>query len=201
MHVYGCLMTMPSNSVFIVNYRFEGTLLVTFIAYSEIWCLYLTHPWGTAGSHSTAPGDQPFLCGVVLTVRETRAPGENPHEHKRTCKLHIEKVLPQPGSKPRTFLLRGDSANHYAPDWSLEGAWHMCFANVESFCVLPAATNVGMIVGATVGSVAGFIFLLLVCLIFLMRRRRDSEDDMANEIKWVQPLTVASNMFMDFLFL
>lgn len=49
--------------------------------------------------------------------------------------------------------------------------------------ILHAATNVGMIVGATVGSVVGFIFLLLLCLVFLVKRRRDSEDDMANDIK------------------
>ncbi|XP_029304713.1 endothelial cell adhesion molecule a isoform X2 [Cottoperca gobio] len=45
------------------------------------------------------------------------------------------------------------------------------------------STNVGMIVGATLGSVIGFIFLLLICLVFLVKRRRDNEDDMANEIK------------------
>ncbi|XP_034034784.1 endothelial cell adhesion molecule a [Thalassophryne amazonica] len=46
-----------------------------------------------------------------------------------------------------------------------------------------ASTNVGMIVGATVGSVVGFLVLLLICVFFLLRRRRDREDDMANEIK------------------
>ncbi|KAK5859242.1 hypothetical protein PBY51_003323 [Eleginops maclovinus] len=45
------------------------------------------------------------------------------------------------------------------------------------------STNVGMIVGATVGSVIGFIFLLLICLVFLVKMRRNNEDDMANEIK------------------
>lgn len=50
-------------------------------------------------------------------------------------------------------------------------------------CPLITATNVGMIVGATVGSVIGFIFLLLVCLVYVQKRRRDNEDDMANEIK------------------
>ncbi|CAG5878928.1 unnamed protein product [Menidia menidia] len=54
--------------------------------------------------------------------------------------------------------------------------------------------RVGMIVGATVGSVLGFIFLLFVCLAFLVffRRRRYGEDDMANEIKGV---TVSSPQF------
>ncbi|XP_037322711.1 endothelial cell adhesion molecule a [Pungitius pungitius] len=56
-----------------------------------------------------------------------------------------------------------------------------CFINLE----IVSSTNVGMIVGATVGSVVGFIFLLLLlfCFVFLVKRRRDNEDDMANEIK------------------
>ncbi|XP_047462945.1 endothelial cell adhesion molecule a [Mugil cephalus] len=54
-----------------------------------------------------------------------------------------------------------------------------CSINLE----IISSTNVGMIVGATVGSVVGFIFLLLLCFFFLMRRRRENEDDMANEIK------------------
>ncbi|XP_061754033.1 endothelial cell adhesion molecule a isoform X2 [Nerophis ophidion] len=54
-----------------------------------------------------------------------------------------------------------------------------CFINLE----IASSNNVGMIVGATVGSVVGFICLFLLCLFFLLKRRRDSEDDMANEIK------------------
>uniref|UniRef100_A0A3B5BFZ8 Endothelial cell-selective adhesion molecule-like n=1 Tax=Stegastes partitus TaxID=144197 RepID=A0A3B5BFZ8_9TELE len=54
-----------------------------------------------------------------------------------------------------------------------------CIIDLE----IVTSTNVGMIVGAVVGSVIGFIFLLLICLVFLVKRRRDNEDDMANEIK------------------
>ncbi|XP_035482033.1 endothelial cell adhesion molecule a [Scophthalmus maximus] len=54
-----------------------------------------------------------------------------------------------------------------------------CFINLD----VVSSTNAGMIAGATVGSVVGFIFLLVICLFFLARRRRDSEDDIANEIK------------------
>uniref|UniRef100_A0A3Q2NVN7 Endothelial cell adhesion molecule a n=1 Tax=Fundulus heteroclitus TaxID=8078 RepID=A0A3Q2NVN7_FUNHE len=45
--------------------------------------------------------------------------------------------------------------------------------------------KVGVIVGATVGSVLGFIFLLCVCVgfLFMFKRRRENEDDMANDIK------------------
>lgn len=48
---------------------------------------------------------------------------------------------------------------------------------------VPVATNVGVIAGATVGSVVAVILLLLLCFVFLVKRRRDNEDDMANEIK------------------
>lgn len=49
--------------------------------------------------------------------------------------------------------------------------------------LLPLATNAGVIVGATLGSVFGFVFLLILCMWFVLRRRRDTEDDMANDIK------------------
>uniref|UniRef100_A0A3B4BMF3 Ig-like domain-containing protein n=1 Tax=Periophthalmus magnuspinnatus TaxID=409849 RepID=A0A3B4BMF3_9GOBI len=54
-----------------------------------------------------------------------------------------------------------------------------CFINLEVI----SSTNVGMIVGAVVGSVVGFLFLLLLCILYLLKKRRDNEDDMANEIK------------------
>ncbi|KAM9385072.1 endothelial cell adhesion molecule a [Pholidichthys leucotaenia] len=56
-----------------------------------------------------------------------------------------------------------------------------CFINLE----IAASNRVGVIVGATVGSVLGFIFLvLLLCVAtFFFRRQRYHEDDMANEIK------------------
>lgn len=53
-----------------------------------------------------------------------------------------------------------------------------CYINLEVI----TATNAGVIAGATVGSVVGFILILLV-LIFLWTRRRDAEDELANDIK------------------
>lgn len=49
--------------------------------------------------------------------------------------------------------------------------------------ILPVANRAGVIAGATVGSVLGALFLLLICYFFLVKKRRDIEDDMANEIK------------------
>lgn len=67
----------------------------------------------------------------------------------------------------------------------------LCFWHVFTLCFMIPANKVGMIVGATVGSVLGFIFFLLVCVIFMFffKRRREHEDDMANEIKWVHQKT------------
>ncbi len=36
----------------------KGSLLVQNTAYSEIWSLHLTHPWGAESSHSVASKDQ-----------------------------------------------------------------------------------------------------------------------------------------------
>lgn len=53
-----------------------------------------------------------------------------------------------------------------------------CYINLEVI----TSTNAGMIAGATVGSVLGFIFIILF-LVCLLKRRRDAEEDLANDIK------------------
>lgn len=45
-----------------------------------------------------------------------------------------------------------------------------------------SATNAGVIAGATVGCIVGVVLILLV-IFFLWTRRKDTEDDIANEIK------------------
>ncbi|TKS83722.1 Endothelial cell-selective adhesion molecule [Collichthys lucidus] len=54
-----------------------------------------------------------------------------------------------------------------------------CVINLE----ITSTNRAGVIAGATVGSVLGALFLLLICYFFLVKKRRDIEDDMANEIK------------------
>ncbi len=97
-------------------YQGEGTctLLVTYTAYSEIWSLHLTHPWGAVGSHSTAPWDslQILASSRVLTedrpyihfflmVEETTAPGGNPWEHGENMQTPRREALPQTGIEHR----------------------------------------------------------------------------------------------------
>lgn len=60
---------------------------------------------------------------------------------------------------------------------------HRCHVVIVCPVTPPVATNVGMIVGATVGSLVGVGFLLLICVVYVLKRRRDNEDDLANEIK------------------
>nr|XP_020469193.1 endothelial cell-selective adhesion molecule isoform X2 [Monopterus albus] len=89
---------------------------------------------------------------------------------------------PMLNEKTGTLNLNNLSSNmsgKYACTASNSAGSESCLINLE----IVTSTNVGMIVGATVGSVAGFIFLLFICFVFLVKRRRDSEDDMANEIK------------------
>ncbi|XP_053729149.1 endothelial cell-selective adhesion molecule isoform X1 [Synchiropus splendidus] len=53
-----------------------------------------------------------------------------------------------------------------------------CSINLEVI----TSTNAGMIAAATLGSVVGLVAMLLF-LIFILRRRRDTEEEIANEIK------------------
>lgn len=66
-----------------------------------------------------------------------------------------------------------------------------CILNVESFklsedkkCTLtfPTATNAGMIAGVTVGCIVALILIILF-LVFMWTRRKDTEEDLANDIK------------------
>lgn len=74
--------------------------------------------------------------------------------------------------------LTSDKSGKYVCNASNTAGTETCYINLEVI----TATNAGVIAGATVGSVVGFILILLV-LIFLWTRRRDTEDDLANDIK------------------
>ncbi len=59
------------------------------------------------------------LCGAFKSYHtcffvagETRAPRGNPRQRGENMQTPPRNVVPQPGIKPRTFLLWGDSANH-----------------------------------------------------------------------------------------
>lgn len=51
----------------------------------------------------------------------------------------------------------------------------------RDLCVFPAS-NGGVIAAATLGSIVGLVAMVLF-LIFILRKRRDTEEEIANEIK------------------
>lgn len=76
--------------------------------------------------------------------------------------------------------LSSNMSGKYVCSASNSAGTESCFINLE----IVSSTNVGMIVGAVVGSVLGFVFLLiLIGFFFFLKRSRDNEDDMANDIK------------------
>lgn len=76
--------------------------------------------------------------------------------------------------------LSGNMSGKYVCTASNSAGSDSCFINLD----IVTSTNTGMIVGAVVGSLLGFLFLLfLIGFFFFLKRRTDSEDDMANDIK------------------
>lgn len=51
------------------------------------------------------------------------------------------------------------------------------------YCSCWLATNAGMIAGATIGAFVGLILIIIVIIFLWTRRRKDSEEDLANDIK------------------
>nr|XP_046266554.1 endothelial cell adhesion molecule a [Scatophagus argus] len=96
-----------------------------------------------------------------------------------TSEVFFSPVLNEKMGTLKLSNLSSNMSGKYVCTASNSAGSESCTINLE----IVASTNVGMIAGATVGSVVGFIFLLLVCLVFLVKKRRDNEDDMANEIK------------------
>lgn len=91
---------------------------------------------------------------------------------------------PMLNEKTGTLKLSNLSSNmsgKYVCTASNSAGSESCVINLD----IVSSTKVGMIVGAVVGSLlaCAFLVLLLICLFYQFKRRRDNEDDMANEIK------------------
>ncbi|XP_056267463.1 endothelial cell adhesion molecule a [Pseudoliparis swirei] len=128
---------------------------------------------------------KPVLKGNVTLSCETSAGKPVPlYKWKKTSPTSEVFFSPMLNEKTGTLKLSNLSSNmsgKYVCAASNSAGSESCFINLE----IVSSTNVGMIVGATLGAAVGLIvlILLLVCLVFLLKRRRDNEDDMANEIK------------------
>ncbi|TNN51790.1 Endothelial cell-selective adhesion molecule [Liparis tanakae] len=128
---------------------------------------------------------KPVLKGNVTLSCETSAGKPVPlYKWKKTSPTSEVFFSPMLNEKTGTLKLSNLSSNmsgKYVCAASNSAGSESCFINLE----IVTSTNVGMIVGATLGSAVGFILLILLlcCVISLLKRRRDNEDDMANEIK------------------
>ncbi|XP_034406664.1 endothelial cell adhesion molecule a [Cyclopterus lumpus] len=125
---------------------------------------------------------KPVLKGnVTLSCRTSSGKPVPLYRWRKTSPSSEVFFSPMLNEKTGTLKLSNLSSNmsgKYVCSATNSAGSESCFINLEIF----TSSNVGMIAGATVGSVVGFIFLL-ICLVFLVKRRRDNEDDMANEIK------------------
>lgn len=127
---------------------------------------------------------KPVLKGNV-TLSCTSASGKPIPVYKWRKTSPTSEVFFSPMLNERTGSLKlgnlsSNMSGKYVCSASNSAGSESCFINLE----IVTSTNVGMIVGAVVGSVLGFLFLLfLLGCFFFLKRRRDNEDDMANEIK------------------
>ncbi|KAM8740942.1 endothelial cell adhesion molecule a [Acanthopagrus schlegelii] len=126
---------------------------------------------------------KPVLKGNV-TLSCTSSSGKPIPLYKWRKESPISEVFfsPMLNEKTGTLKLSNLSSNmsgKYVCTASNSAGSETCIINLD----IVTSTNVGMIVGATVGSLVGVGFLLLICVVYVLKRRRDNEDDLANEIK------------------
>ncbi|KAJ8267097.1 hypothetical protein GJAV_G00138340 [Gymnothorax javanicus] len=74
--------------------------------------------------------------------------------------------------------LTQDMSGKYVCNASNSAGSETCYINLE----ISSTNRAGVIAGATIGSLAGFVVLVLI-LIFIIKRRSENEDDIANDIK------------------
>ncbi|XP_029956612.1 endothelial cell adhesion molecule a [Salarias fasciatus] len=127
---------------------------------------------------------KPVLKGnVTLSCKSSSGKPVPIYRWRKTSPTSEVFFSPMLNEKTGSLKLSNLSANmsgKYVCTASNSAGSESCFINLE----IVTSTNVGMIVGAVVGSVLGFLFLLfLLGFFFFLKRRTDSEDDMANEIK------------------
>ncbi|KAG7471335.1 hypothetical protein MATL_G00123530 [Megalops atlanticus] len=125
---------------------------------------------------------KPVLKGNVTLSCHSDA-GKPVPQYKWTKSTPVSEVFfsPMQNEKQGTLRLSNLTQNmsgKYVCRASNTAGSESCYINLE----VSASTNAGVIAGATVGSVVGFVAIVLF-LVFILRRRRDTEEDMANDIK------------------
>ncbi|XP_061558908.1 endothelial cell adhesion molecule a isoform X1 [Phycodurus eques] len=126
---------------------------------------------------------KPVLKGnVTLSCKSDSGKPIPLYKWTKTSPLSEVFFSPMLNEKTGTLKLSNLSSNmsgKYVCTASNTAGSESCFINLE----ISSSNKVGVIVGATVGTVVGFLCLLLICVFFLMKRQRENEEDMANEIK------------------
>ncbi|KAI1893504.1 hypothetical protein AGOR_G00124400 [Albula goreensis] len=125
---------------------------------------------------------KPVLKGNVTLSCKSNS-GKPVPQYKWTKSAPVSEVFfsPMQNEKMGTLRLSNLTKNmsgKYVCRASNTAGSESCYINLE----VSTPNNAGVIAGATVGSVVGFVAIVLF-LVFILRRRRDTEEDMANDIK------------------
>ncbi|KAK6317293.1 hypothetical protein J4Q44_G00126930 [Coregonus suidteri] len=125
---------------------------------------------------------KPVLKGNVTLSCKSKSGKPIPmykwHKTSPTSEVFFSPMLNEKTGTLKLSNLSSNMSGKYMCSASNTAGTERCYINLEVI----TSTNTGMIAGATVGSVLGLIFIILF-LVCLLRRRRDSEDDLANDIK------------------
>ncbi|KAM3868875.1 endothelial cell adhesion molecule a [Diretmus argenteus] len=131
--------------------------------------------------HCSLSGKPVRKGNVTLSCRSSAGKPIPVYKWRKTSPTSEVFFSPMLNEKTGTLKLSNLSSNmsgKYVCTASNSAGSESCIINLE----IITSTNAGVIAGATVGSIVGFILLLLF-LLFLVKRSRDNEDDMANDIK------------------
>ncbi|XP_077448506.1 endothelial cell adhesion molecule a [Stigmatopora argus] len=130
----------------------------------------------------TLSGQAVLKGNVTLSCKSSSGKPVPVYKWRRTSPTSEVFFSPMLNEKTGSLKLSNLSSNmsgKYVCTASNSAGSETCFINLE----VSNSNRAGVIAGATVGTVVGFLCLLLICMFFLMKRKRDNEDDMANEIK------------------
>ncbi|XP_041924645.1 LOW QUALITY PROTEIN: endothelial cell-selective adhesion molecule [Alosa sapidissima] len=133
----------------------------------------------------------PPVCSVTgravlkgnVTLRCKSGEGKPTPQYKWTRVAPVSEVYFSPMQNERQGTLRLNNltksmSGKYVCRASNTAGAESCFINLE----VSAPTSASVIAGAAVGSVVGLVAIVLF-LVFILRRRRDTEEEIANEIK------------------
>ncbi|KAM9317606.1 endothelial cell-selective adhesion molecule [Pholidichthys leucotaenia] len=129
----------------------------------------------------TMTGDPVMKGNVTLSCKSTH--GKPVPQYKWTKAAPMSEVFFSPMQNERHGTLRLSNltksmSGKYICRASNTAGSDSCSINLEVL----TSSNTGMIAATTLGSVVGLVAVVLF-LIFLLRRRRDTEEEIANEIK------------------